>query len=102
MKIKITDVIKQIDGIKPIENPENKKAMTLKDVCINALLASDQKDEAKQKFTDYETFKKLRDSNKEVELSAEEISRIKMKIGNIYPALVLGQAWEKLEGKNEK
>jgi len=97
MKIKITDEIKQVDGTKPILNQENGNALTLKDVCINALLSPDKDDDAKKKFSDYETFKKLRDANKEVELSAEEISRIKKKIGNIYPALVLGQAWEKLE-----
>ena len=98
----MTTVIKQSDGIKPIMNPDTGKSMTLKDVCINALLVPNEKDEAKQKYTDYEVFKKLRDSNKEVELTAEEIARIKKKIGDIYPALVLGQAWEGLENSGNK
>jgi len=98
MKIKINQEIKQMDGIKSIANPENGKPMTLKDVCINALLAPNQKDDEKAKYSDYELFIKLRDVE-EIDLKAEEIVRIKKKIGLAYPPLVLGQAWDFLEDK---
>jgi len=97
MKITLTTVIKQIDGVKPLLNQDNGMSLTLRDVCSIALLAPDQKDEAKQKFSDYEIFKKVRDAKKEVELTAEEIVRIKKKIGIVYAALILGQAYELLE-----
>lgn len=100
MKIKINQEIKQTDGIKSIANPENGKPMTLKDVCINALLAlvPNQKDDENAKYLDYELFLKLRDVE-EIDLKAEEIVRIKKKIGLAYPPLVLGQAWDFLEDK---
>jgi len=104
MKINIESEIKQADGIKPIANPDperNAEPMTLKDVCINALLAPDQKETDKEKYSDYELFQKIRDV-KEVDLKTNEIVRIKKKIGLIYPALVLGQAWDLLEGKKNE
>jgi hypothetical protein len=97
MEIKITSEIKKADGVKAIPNSENGQPLTLRDVCINAVLTPDKDDTQKQKFSDYEIFKRLRDADKEVELTAEEIARIKKKINNIYPALVLGQAYEMLE-----
>jgi len=103
MKIKLTTEIKQADGIKSIANPDPEKKgipWILKDVCISALLAPDQKETDKEKYSDYELFQKIRDV-KEVDLKTNEIVRIKKKIGLIYPALVLGQAWDLLEGKEE-
>ena len=101
MKINLTTQMKQADGIKPIANRDPEKnglPMTLKDVCINALLAPDQKETEKDKYSDYELFQKLRDV-KEIDLKSEEIVRIKKKIGLIYPALIMGQAFDLLENK---
>lgn len=108
MKIKLTTVIKQSCGIKPMINSDNNQDLTLKNVCINAILSPGDKEEealsaaakAKLKYSDYELYKKLRDV-KEVDLKSEEIVRIKKKISNIYLALVLGQAYDLLEGKKE-
>ncbi|GAH00772.1 unnamed protein product, partial [marine sediment metagenome] len=91
MEIKLTTVIKQSDGIKPIINQENNLDLTLKDVCINALLTPLEGEDKKKKYPDYELWKKLRDVTK-VDLKAEEIVRIKEKIEIIYPPLVMGQA----------
>lgn len=102
MKITISTQLKQMDGIKPMPNLEkNGIPLTLKDVCMSALLIPTAKDDGKQKDADYKLFKeKLRDAGKEVELTAEEVARIKEKIGLTQPPLILGQAWEMLE-KNQ-
>ena len=98
MKINLTTEIKQRDGIKPIVNVENNLSLTLKDVCINALLALIEKDDEKTKYSDYELYKRIRDV-KEVDLKTEEIVRIKKKIGAFNPPLILGQAFDLLENK---
>jgi len=104
MKIKINCPILGIDGIKPIPNPDSPGGrldpplpLTLKDVCINAVLSPMEGDDEKKKFTKWEIFKKLREAKEEVELTAEEIVIIKKGIGKFNPPLVLGQSFEMLE-----
>lgn len=100
MKIDVTQKIIGVDGIKPLENIENKCDLTLRDVCINAILAPDEKQrDGKKKFEDFEIFVKLRDAKKEVDLSSEEISRIKEKAVFALGVLVMGQVWSMLEKK---
>jgi hypothetical protein len=71
----------------------------LKDVCINTVLQPEKDDTEKQKYEAYELFLKLRDcKTDEIELSTEEIVKIKKKIGVIYMPLILGQAFDMLEG----
>ena len=100
MKIDVTQKIKGIDGRKALPNSETMKDLTLKDVCINSILAPEEKQkDSKKKYTDYEIFVKLRDAKKEVELSAEEISRIKEKGAVVLGVLVMGQVFDMLENK---
>jgi len=100
MKINITQKIKAPDGIKALQNSETQKDLTLGDVCINSILAPEEKQsDAKKKYTDYEIFVKLRDAKKEIELSAEEISRIKEKGALVLGVLVMGQVFDMLEKK---
>ena len=102
MKINITQKIKAPDGIKGLPNSETKKDLTLKDICINSLLAPEEKQsDAKKKYTDYEIFVKLRDATKEVDLSSEEISRIKEKGALVLGVLVYGQIVDMLEKKDK-
>ena len=101
MKIDILQKIKGIDGVKPLLNSDRKGIpLTLKDVSINAILAPEEKQkDGKGKYTDYEIFIKLRDAKKEVELSSEEISRIKEKGAVVLGVLVYGQVHDYLEQK---
>ena len=100
MKINIAQQIKGPDGIKALQNSETQKDLTLGDVCINSILAPEEKQsDAKKKYTDYEIFVKLRDAKKEIELSAEEISRIKEKGALVLGVLVMGQVFDMLEKK---
>ena len=102
MKINLDQKIIGVDGIKPLPNTENGMDLTLKDVCINAALFPEeaQKD-GKKKYGDYEIFVKLRDAKKEVELSSEEISRIKELSVMALGKLVYGQVCDMLEKKGE-
>ena len=102
MKIDITQKIKGIDGTKALPNSETKLDLTLKDVCINSILAPEEKQsDAKKKYTDYEIFVKLRDAKKEIDLSSEEISRIKEKGVLVLGVLVMGQVFDMLEKKDK-
>lgn len=103
MKINIDQKIIGIDGVKPLENTENGLDLTLKNVCINSILFPDEKQrDGKKKFEDFEIFVKLRDAKKEVDLSSEEISRIKEKAVFALGVLVMGQVWNMLEKKEPK
>jgi hypothetical protein len=95
MKIKINQNLISINGTDPIF--DNGKALSLKDVSIAAVLTPNQEDDFVKKMTKYEIFKKLRDAEEEVELSAEEIATIKAASGKIHPPLVYGQTCEMLE-----
>jgi len=99
MKIKLDQKIMSVDGIKALSNQETKCDMTLKDVCINSILQPEKDDTGIQKMEAYELFVKLRNCQTEIELTAEEIAQIKKKIGLIYMPLILGQAFNMLEGK---
>lgn len=100
MRIEMNQKIMSVDGIKAISNQETKCDLTLKDVCINAVLNPGKDDTEKQKYEAYELFVKIRDcKTAELDLTTEEVVKIKKKIGLIYMPLIMGQAWEILEGK---
>ena len=102
MKIKLNQKILGVDGIKALPNQETKCDLTLRDVSINAILALEEKQsDTKKKYTDYEIFVKLRDAKKEIELSSEEISRIKEKGAVVLGVLVMGQVFDMLEQKDK-
>jgi hypothetical protein len=100
MKINVLVKLKDIDGTDIIPTA-NAKPMTLKDVIFNSILSPSQDDDEKKKYEKYEIFKKVKEAGKDglVELKAEEITTIKKSIGKVQPPLVLGQAFDLLEGK---
>ena len=102
MKIKLNQKFTGIDGIKSLPNTETKCDLSLKDVCINAVLQPGKEDTEKQKYAAYELFVKIRDcKTAEIELTIEEVAKIKKKIGLIYMPLILGQAFDFLECKQK-
>lgn len=92
MKLKIDVLLVGTDGISPLPN-----SPTLKDVCINSLIAPQQEDDEKKKFEKYEIYKKIRDVEEEVELKIEELALIKRVIGKIQPTLIMGQCFELID-----
>ena len=97
MKIDLTQKMMRIDD-KPFTNPETNVDYTLKDVVIEAILAPEQKEDNKKKYSKYELYLKIKAVTKSVELTTDEISEIKRLIGEVKPALIMGQAWNMLEG----
>jgi len=96
MKIKLNQQLKSVDNKSPIIGERN-EPLTLRNICINAVLAPIEGEDQKKKWEKYEIFKKLRDANDEVDLKVEEIVVIKNGIGRFNPPLILGQCFEMLE-----
>jgi hypothetical protein len=96
MKIKINETLLGVDGVQPLQGEQGRN-LTLKDICISSVLTPMQDDTQEQKFKKWEIFKRLRDADAIVELSAEEISIIKKAMGKLSPPLVMGQCFELLE-----
>lgn len=94
MKINVKTVLSDVDGS---TLKEKGKAVTLKDVCIAAVLTPNQKDDQKTKMEKWDIYKKLRDSEEECDLQVEEIAVIKTSIGEIYPPLIMGQCFDLIE-----
>ena len=96
MKIQINQILTGINGQDPII--ENGRPLTLKDIIISAVLTPMQEDDQKKKFEKWDVFKKIRDVQEDAHFTSEEIVLIKSGIGKIHPPLILGQAFEMLEG----
>jgi len=97
MKIDLKKKLIGVDGIKALPNPDNGKDLTLRDVCINAILQPRKDATGKQKAEAYELFLKIRDAGNEIDLSVEQVAQIKKSIGEIYAPLISGQAWAILD-----
>ena len=106
MKIKINQVLLGVDD-KPLTNADDKTNLTLKDICINSLLApvydsNNKPEDGKKKVEKYEIYKlvknaKMQDGSIWVVLTAEQITVIKKCIEEFQPQLILGQCFEMIE-----
>ena len=68
---------------------------------INALLAEfpNEQVEPDEKYKKYLLFQKFHNANGTIDLESEEVSLVKSRIGKAYGTLVMGQAYDMLEGK---
>jgi len=108
-KIDLSYVFKNLDG-KPIT--EQRKlaetnqgiqmetiTATMKLISTNALLASnDPKLDGAEKAKRYALALKINDAGKEIELGIDDLKLLKDLIGQFGSPLIVGQAWEQLEG----
>jgi len=106
MKMDINQKLLGVDGVEVLKG-EKGMPLTLKDICIGALLTPNQQDAEKVKWDKYEVFKKLRDAQKQddkiiVEIRSEEITMLKVAVGKTQTPLIMGQCWEMLEGGESK
>ena len=98
MKINFNQPIKNIMG-------EEIKDLTLKTVSVESLLATFDDERSllgEEKAKRYVLATRIYANPEELDLTVEEISKIKQLIGKGYGPLVVGQAWEILEGKKER
>ncbi len=87
---------------------ENKKELTLQSVTCNALFANieDDKADGEEKLKRWELATRII-KNQKLELTVEEVTKIKEMIGKAYTAIVVGPAFQLLdpavkEPKNEQ
>jgi hypothetical protein len=102
MKVNINKVLETIDGIKMKDSDGQGNAIdaTVKLALINAVLAAEQKDTPVQKLEKGELARKIYKAEGEVDLTAEEITLCKKRVGEVFPnPLIVLQLTEILEGK---
>ena len=99
MKVDVDKMIEGLDG-NGIPKDEKGEPTLLKDVCVAALvseLPSDrEKADGAEKFKRYILAGKINKGGV-VELTADEVTMLKDRIGKGYGALVVGPAWTLLE-----
>jgi hypothetical protein len=101
MKINFNQSIKQLGKDEPLLKPNSKEAFCLKDAAIDSLLAPTppgERQSGEEKAKHYLMAMRIYTNPEDVDFTVEEISKIKQVIGNGYAPLVVGQAWEMLEG----
>ena len=104
MVINVSKNLKTLTGetLKDSDGQGNAIDATLRMACVNALLAplgQGKSESGMDKVKKYELAKRIYAAD-EVELSAEDISLIKERVGTVYPAMIVGQVFEMLEGKD--
>lgn len=93
----------QINFNQPIKNLQGEeiKDVTLKSVSVEALLAMFEDERSlsgNEKAERYVLATRIY-ANNLLDLTVEEVAKVKHLIGKGYGALIVGQAWEMLEGK---
>lgn len=99
MKINFNQSFKQIGSEEPLPNPESKEPFILKDAALAALLAPEEKQTGEVKAKQWVLATRIYANPEDIDLTVEEISKIKELIGKGYGPLIVGQAWEMLENK---
>ena len=107
MKINLSTVIKNIHGIN-ISSPkagatgeDNLEDLTVKTVCVNALLAhfpDDTKVDGLEKYNRYKLASEISGADTEIDLPSESIVKIKLLVGKIYNPTIVGRVFDALEG----
>lgn len=92
-KVDLNEKFVTLRGEPLIERSEDgsESNVTLKAVCVHALLAQSQ-DTPAQKFKNYRLANRIQDAD-EIELTAEEVTELKQMIGKLFPPLYVGNAW---------
>lgn len=98
MKINFDQELKKLDGTS-LENT------TLRSVTLEALQALFQDEQGlsgEEKARRWALATRIYANPENIDLKVEEIATIKKLIGKAYGPLVVGQAWEMLEGKSKE
>ena len=100
MLIKVDILLKTMDGqvMKDMVDGEAIDA-TLRMAMVNAVLSPIEKESGMDKVKKFNLAKKIHDAESEVDLTVEEVSLVKERIGEVFPVLIVGQVFNLLEGK---
>ena len=100
--VDFTQQITQFDGSDLTGTDGKPTRLTLEAVAENALLGTyndEQNLSGEEKLKRYHLAMKIYDHKSDAELSAEELALVKRLIAKSYNTLVMGRAWELLDGK---
>lgn len=98
LAIDFNQELKQLNGHSFVDPDGKETKTTLGQICEQALLAAypDEKDlPGAEKFERWKLATKVK--GPDVNLSSEELTKLKMLIGKAFPPLVVGQAWKMLD-----
>lgn len=90
----------RIDGT-PMEK-NGAPPITLRRVMVHAILDPREQCEPEEKVRRYNLAHEIQEAKIAVELSENDIQLIKNKVGQLYPPIVVGQAWNLLDQKKIK
>ena len=101
MKVDLTKKIRNLEGdafeeIKTEGDKRTKVKVTLKDICVNALQSNDDKIDGNEKMKRFLFAEKLHKANK-IDLTVDEVVKLKELIGKIYPIAYVGASYKLLE-----
>ena len=99
MKLKIDVNLKDFKGQ---ELKEGDKSVNLKDIITGALLMPEEQTTGSEKAERYFMAQRVENSGTAWETTAEEVSKVKELIGKFYIPIIVGQAYEILEGDSKK
>jgi hypothetical protein len=101
MKVDTTQVLKTLDGqvMKDNDGQGNAVDATLKMALVNSILSPVQKESGIDKVKKFNLAQRVYKDD-EVELTAEDITLIKERVGETFAPIIVGQVWNILEGKN--
>lgn len=103
MKLKLNTAILGSDGINAMTIPATKnhpeQDLTLKTVCIRAVLTPLQSDDEKTKQEKYDLWKKIISAKEDTDFTIKEVALMQKHIGLFEPQLIMGQCNEMLEAQ---
>lgn len=95
MKYTLATQLMHLDGKTPIADGQG-AVLTFKGICAYALVQSPDKEPA-EKYKCFALAVKLETGQESVDLSAEEVSRLKRLIGEQMPPVVVGRMYDLLD-----
>ncbi len=104
MKLNLDAVLKNLKGESLKEKEGDKeKEITLRDVFMVSLLANTQEQlEGPEKVKRYKLAQRVNMAQGMLELSVEDIAKCKELVGKIYNTIVVGAAYDLIEGSGDK
>lgn len=103
-RINFTLKLHNLDGSELIDamvRGDEVKPVTLRDACKVALVSVVQGDTPEQKFENYRLALRI-ENNDELDLTAEEITMLKKRVGIVLPPLHVGNVWMILDPPPDK
>lgn len=94
MKYQLTTQLANLDG-SPIKGPSG-ETITFRTVCVACLVQAGDKT-GEDKFAAFKLAVKIETAKEYVELTAEEVTRLKRLIGESMPVMIVGRMYELLE-----